>query len=172
VYCLDAIGTGKVELIIIPSWAKGEKDIIRTWLDVSVGPPLPPDPPPGPVEPTDPLWPALKAAWAQESEADKAKAGSLSSAYRLLASNATGDKTVLTVGALLKLEADTLANIAALKGALTKTRAVIVADVKSKLPTSPAQPLDDATRLLVAGQYARVAALVDALGKLKEGGHH
>jgi hypothetical protein len=53
IYCLDATGVGKVELLIIRS---DNQEVIRRWLDVDNGGPAPPPVPPGPKP--DPPSPA------------------------------------------------------------------------------------------------------------------
>jgi hypothetical protein len=57
IYCLDAAGVGKCELLIIRS---DNQEVIRRWLDVDNGGPAPkpPDPGPGPGPKPDPPSPA------------------------------------------------------------------------------------------------------------------
>jgi hypothetical protein len=157
VYCLDAMGTGKVELIIIPSWAKGEKDIIRTWLDVSTGPPLPPDPPPGPVEPTDPLWPALKAAFAADLM-DKASAAKLASIYRGADAQLGTSKTQGELVTALHNAAEGF-----ISGKLPKVRRVLADELNIRVPATPGGAMTDALRTKYREQFTRFAALLEVL---------
>lgn len=79
VFTIEAIGTGKVDLIIVPVGATKAEDVIRKTIDVTNGtapnpppiPPVPPKPPtptppvpPAPVPPTPPApVPASKTFW-------------------------------------------------------------------------------------------------------------
>jgi hypothetical protein len=157
VYCLDAMGTGKVELIIIPSWAKGEKDIIRTWLDVSTGPPVPPDPPPGPVEPTDPLWPALKAAFVTDLM-DKASAAKLASIYRGADAQLGTSKTQGELTTSLHNAAEGF-----ISGKLPKVRRVLADELNIRVPATTNGAMTDALRTKYREQFTRFAALLEVL---------
>lgn len=55
VFIIEAIGTGKVELIIVPAGATTTADVIRKTVDVDSGhAPQPPPTPPDPPKPVDP----------------------------------------------------------------------------------------------------------------------
>lgn len=98
VVTVEASGTGKVELLIIPTGATGEAVIIRRTLDVSGAGPTPPDPiPPDPIPVTDPLAKSLIAAYALDMDADKAKSlAFLQAAYSTMALGIKSQTTIKT----------------------------------------------------------------------------
>jgi len=156
VYFLDAAGTGLVELLVIPAGATLPGQVIRRNLDVDDGAqPLPPAPP------TDPLTATLQAAYALETDADKAASlGQLVGLYQKSASGIVNDPGIKTYGDLYDalaiarkaLMADTV---------LVKLRSAIGAQLVKDLPTYATTAID---RALAGKEFARVAA---ALGGVK-----
>ena len=78
VVTVEAVASGKVELLIVPVGATKTSDVIRRTIDVDAGqgpipPPKPPDPKPDPVDPSAPIpAPGLRVLIVYES-ADLAK---------------------------------------------------------------------------------------------------
>ena len=56
VFTVEAVGTGRVELLVVKEGAKSAADIFRQLIDANVGP-LPPPVPPGPTPPAPPVPP-------------------------------------------------------------------------------------------------------------------
>lgn len=103
IYTVESAGSGSCELIIVPS---DGGPIIRRTLDVG-GPAPPPGPgPQPPPTPTDPLTLALQAAYAMDTDADRAASLTfLQGAYRGMARAAPGlaeNKTTADWSAYMK----------------------------------------------------------------------
>ena len=126
------------------------------------GPLEPPEPPP-PPEPPDPLAVALRTAWAAEAGADKFHQRELlASLYRVAAQDTVRQPQLQTVGDLLGAVQQAARSLLP-ADALPKVRAAIAAELRTKLPTDPAAPLDAAARERCREQFERVAKLLDAL---------
>jgi hypothetical protein len=128
----------------------------------SPGPAPGPGPtPPGPG-PSDPLAQALAAAWAQEPPATRAgHRDTLAALYRQGADTAR-QENLKTVGELLAvLKSASAALLPA--DALPAVRKAVSEHLRAKLPTDAAAPLDPATRELCAGEFRKVAAVLEGL---------
>jgi hypothetical protein len=70
VVTVEAVATGRVEIIVVPVGAQKAADVIRRTLDVYTGLPPPlPDDPPKPVEPPEPVAGPLRVLFVYESNA-------------------------------------------------------------------------------------------------------
>lgn len=156
IYIVESMGTaGKVELIIVPSGAASEADILRRCLVLTgIAPPVPPLPPgPTPVPPTpgDPLTAAFQAGYTACTDSDRAKSlAYLQTVYAGLAA-AAASTTPPSVITALKTNADALALLKAAVGApgigLTATQVVplrtaISAELAASLGTATTTALD------------------------------
>jgi hypothetical protein len=158
VFTLEPIGTGKAEVIIIPAGALLETDVIRKTLDVTgAGPPTPPDPP----SPTDPFVATLQAAYALDTDTDKAASiADLAGVFGAAAKLSSSPNFATLQGVLTWIKgSESIASTA-----IPKTRAAITAELNKVLPKPSLDPLTDAQRALLAKTFQRVA---DALSNLK-----
>jgi hypothetical protein len=89
-YLIEATGSGRVDLILIPVGAVTPADVVRRAIDVTATPgpgPVPPAPP----TPADPLTMALQVAYTLDADADKAASlQTLQSSYKMMASMLPG----------------------------------------------------------------------------------
>jgi hypothetical protein len=119
--------------------------------------------PPRPPEPADPFLAALQAAWSAETDSDKARhRDQLASLYRVAARDTVRQPQLKTVGDLfgaLQRAAQSLLPT----DALPKVRAAIATELRAKLPTDPAAPLDAAAREGCREQFEHVARLLEEL---------
>jgi hypothetical protein len=168
VYSLEAIGTGKAELLVIPANSADESGVIRRTLDVTVAPgpvpPVPPDPPP--IPPGDPFVKALQDAY--NTEADPNRAVYLAkyvSLLKMAGAMAADDKTWAAAG--IKTYADLFQVLQLAKtqlgltGTLPKVWAVVGADMNAVFGTSTTALVDRAKLIAEAKRIA------DSLGAVK-----
>ncbi len=170
VYLVEANGTGRGDVLVIPTGATGPGDVLRRCLDVGDGPPpVPPDPPkppvpPQPPEPTDPLFVKFKAAYLADPDSvgRAAAVNKLEAVYRLGAVGICADTTLATYGDLhTKLASVVGTQLTAQQ--LAGIRRVIGDELGSQLGTDPKILLDAGVRMKVSAQFVRIAALLDAL---------
>lgn len=166
---VDALATGKCELLIWPTGATGDGQVIRRCLDVNVlpiPPPAPPSPPIPPV-PVDEFTASVQAAYAAETQANKADDLAFLTAVYKAASQPGG----LVYLPSLASTADLLTALKAAIGYpgvglaatdLVKVRTAIATELNKTLAT-PA-PLTDASRVTIAALFNKVA---NALGGVK-----
>ena len=58
IYIIEAVTTGRCELLIVPKGLQADKEIVQRTIDALVGPRPPPDPPPGPKPDPTPVNPS------------------------------------------------------------------------------------------------------------------
>jgi hypothetical protein len=148
---------GRYELL---AWtAAGSEPTEAVACAVLIETPEPP-PPPGPA---DPFLTALQAAWAAESGTDKAhQRDLLVSLYRVAARDTVRQPQLQTAGDLLAALQQAARSLLP-ADALAKVRAAVAAELRAKLPTDPAAPLDAAARDRCREQLERVAKALEAL---------
>jgi hypothetical protein len=118
-----------------------------------------PEPPPAP----DPFAAALQTAWAGESAPDKARQRDLlASLYSVAAQDTVRQPQLQTVGDLLAALQQAARSLLPAE-ALPKVRAAIATELRAKLPTDPAAPLDAAARQRCREQFERVTRLLEEL---------
>jgi len=157
----SATSSGTVDLIIIPSGAKGNGDVIRRTLVVNGGstPPNPPNPP----APTDPLTIALQAAYTADTGADKAASLSfLQLIYAGLATKAPtlGIKINQDLFNALKAAIDT-PSVGLTATQLVGVRKLLATELTNTFSSSPSAPVD-ATKLVT-----ELTKISQALAKVK-----
>lgn len=137
-YIVEAAGTGKTDLIIIPTTG----EVLRRCLDVDNGTPVPPTPPTPPT-PADPLTVTLQAAYALDTDTDKAKSlAFLQAAYKGMAANVKPGLAT-NADALAWLKAVIEAPGAGLTATqIVSTRKAVGAELLRALGASPTTALD------------------------------
>ncbi len=133
------------------------------WTAVVVGKPVPPSPP----GPSDPFFVTLKAAYDQETAADKAsQAAQLAALYQQAAATTVNDQSIKTTGDFLARFHAAVVSLMGDKpnGQLIKVRTAIGAELAKTLPVNPAQAMDGPTRQIITTEYNRMA---NDLGGLK-----
>ncbi len=124
-------------------------------------------PTPGPVppipSPTDPFISTLQAAYATDTDANKATLkGQLAAVFAQGSSVTVNDTSLKSVADLLtKMQANANADVGA--STLKNARSAIGAELASRLPTAPSTPLDATTRSLCGKQFARISSLLGAI---------
>lgn len=183
VFTVEAAGTGRCELLLIRVGAQGPADVVHRVLDVDSGsgprpPPEPPIPtptptpePPLPPKPVDPFQATLAAAYAQETDAQKAsQTAILAACYRQGASTVMSltvptdplGKRIARVGDFWGVFKASV-NKSLPASALPRVRLVLGAESSKTLPTNEAAPLDDKTRALISSTFTRLATDLEAL---------
>jgi hypothetical protein len=152
VWTLEAAGTGRVELLVIPV-AAGAFPLIRRAIDVDSG--APPGPPPGPP-PNDPFAAAVQAAYVTENDPMKAtERAVMAAAYRAgaIAAADPNAKTLSDVFLVMRAK-DTV------PGMLPAVRKVIGTRLNASLGTTATTPIN---RTLVPAELNAVAAALEAI---------
>ena len=162
VVTVEAIGVGRVELLVIP--AGGSKDdVIRKSLDVGAVPqPMPVVPAPVPTPVTDALMAPLQVAYNADSNGTSATdKASLAAIYRAVA-NTDNWINVKTSADLVTVIHNAIQ--ASIKARLPATRVVLGTELGKFMPaTSDLTPLTDAQKATATVQLKRFAGLLDAV---------
>lgn len=154
---VNAVATGKCELLILPSGATGEGQIIRRCLDVTVGPAPPPGPGPGPNPPIPGTFD--RTVWdAYQADPDPAKvahAAWAASVYKA-APDALADPAVTNYGQLLTKLTNALHSPTSgmPAGSIKTVLAVIAADETTTFGTVGSAPIDKAKAAAAFAKYA------------------
>ncbi len=140
-------------------WTVGEGD--RSFLDIDAGDSPGPDPGPGPQPPSSELAKALKAAYAADTSADKAKhLASLAAIYRQAIPFVDDAKTV---GVLMEDIRKVRVNM--IGEGLLAVRQVIGKELNAKLPKDLATPLTADLKKLCKDEFTRMAAALEEVAK-------
>jgi hypothetical protein len=158
IWVVTATGTGRTDLIVIPEGGKA----LRRCLDVDAGPPGPGPIPPDPPGPVSPLTKAFLAAYALDTDADRAA----SLKYLQLVYAGMAQQAKSQTG--LKTNADALAwihgivaapNVGLTATQLVNLRKAIAAEMQATFGTTGTTPID----------LAKLAAELDAISKALAG---
>jgi hypothetical protein len=147
-------GTYRVRLLTI----KG-KEVKKARTTVVIGDSVPPAPP---VDPSDPFFLTLQTAYAAEPSAGKAaQARQLAAVFQVAGTTTANDPALTTTGGLVaKVHA---AAESVVSGLLPGVRDAIKTELNTKLPRDPAAALTPALRSTIAGQFNRMAGLLNAV---------
>jgi hypothetical protein len=145
--------------------AQGDEPSDPAICVVVIGVPPPPDPPPQPPpDPSDPLARSLKAAWAQETDPQRAgQVAFLASIYKACGAGVlVDDPAVKTNADLLAALRDAVhkPGVGIPQTALMKIRPAIAEYMASELGTSPTAPLDRAKAKAAA---AKIGVVLETL---------
>lgn len=153
---------GSYKVLLTAYWIeKGKIKVDRTRFSFTVGTPTPPVPP-TPIEPTDPLYLSLKAAWLQETAADKVHRTDLANLYKQVAQKYVNDTTLVKLVDLLALMRK--ASQALMPDtALPKLRRAVADATNSILPRDPNLVLDTVLRQKCGAHFLKVATALEAL---------
>lgn len=161
VVTMQAIGSGRAEIIAVYGGLGSNAKVDRRMLDVGGNPPIPPAPP-VPPEPDDALLaPMLQAYAADGKPAVQTKA--LAVVFRNATATAN-DASLTTLGALFNA-VSAAGKQAVPPPALTNVRAVIAKELGTQLGTGANKVLDAATRKACGEQFARMAKLLEDVSR-------
>lgn len=174
-YVLTAAKTARCELFVIPKGVDADNKILQRTIDSQTGPRPPPDPdPPKPDDgpKADPIWPSVAAMFgADQSDQKAAMAKKLASVYRNAVTAGPGfvptvDDTRLTTFRELS---DAMAGAAAASGVplpnLQPIREIFMRELLAKVGQGDDTALTASTRANARKQFARFAAILEALGQ-------
>lgn len=159
VFTVEAIGTGRVELLIFPIGAKTAADIVRQPLDVNggTGPQPPPPPPPPPV--VDAFQKAVQDAYTADLGPDKARhTAALARVYRAAATSTVVDPTVATYGALFA-DMKSASLLLLPETVIPGVRKVI----GSRLNPTMSQPASAIDRVKTAAEFLAIATALEGV---------
>ncbi len=160
VVTVEAVGTGRVEILIVKEGAKSAADVFRQQIDANVGPmPPPPGPePPKPPAPEDTLLQALQAAYRADTGTDKqANKARLAELFRQMAAGDVRNPTYATAEQLrqrLSAVATTL-----MQDALKQTRLACWRELVKVLPSETTSL--DGKRDAVAAMFLLLAQTLE-----------
>lgn len=161
VVCVEPVGTGKVELMVVYGGAGSAAQIERRTINVGGNGPTPPSPPNPPTPTPDDFTKSVQAAFAAETDAAKAsQVALLASIYRLGSGLVQSDVTLATTSDLL--DRMQISRKAVLPDtAILKVRQAIQAELNKTL--SQPETLDATTRATVGALLAKVATILESL---------
>lgn len=161
---VTAARPGRYRLLAVTARGDEPSDIAETVVVVGEAP-APPEPGPGPTPPPDSDFArAVKAAYASETAADKAKlVGQLAALYRQASAREFLD-AVPTAGALFSAMA-AAAQTLGVSGKLPAVQKAVQSRLVKDLPTEPSAALTLESRGVIAGVFREVAAALEAAGK-------
>ncbi len=159
IYILEAAAPGRVELLVVPSGALVEKDVIRRLLDVGGSGPGPD--PPGPTPPVDPLIAVLQAAYDLDKETDKAALKRLLAEVYRQGEQVALDSKITTWGQwtqVMHVAAESLG----LTGKLLNTRKAVQAEMLKLVPDK-ATPFDSVGRIQAGAIILRFSKVLEGV---------
>jgi hypothetical protein len=158
---VEAVASGKCDLLVGANLAR----LKRVCLDVAVGPAPPPDPPPGPgpgPAPDDALAKSFQAAYAAESDPQKAALLPTLAAFYRQGAKSSADAGLATWGDLFGAMSKA-AQLLGTAGKLPAVQKAAQAELLKALPTTPTAPLGVAGRKLAADTFDRIAGALEAV---------
>ena len=174
IYLVEAVGTGRCELLIVPKGVAADKEIVQRSIDANTGPKPPPDPPPPKPDDikSDPIWQSVSAIYGADQSAEKlTMARRLASVYRNAVTPAlnwtpTVDDQRLTTFRELS---DAMAGAAGAAGVplpnLQPIREIFRRELLAKVGDGDASALTLDLRAKAKGQFTRFALILEALGQ-------